>query len=144
MTPQPWDVQVCVDCEDPHALAAWWAEALGWQLEPQDEAFIQSMLDQGLAQQADVRRFRGGLVWKAGAAVNHPDGHHPRLLFQQVPELKSTKNRVHWDLRTATGEADPQAVERLLAMGATRIGEGRQGPSTWVVLEDPEGNEFCV
>ena len=144
MAQHPLDLQVAIDCEDPHALAAWWAEALGWEVETQDEAFIQSMLVQGMAQETDVRTFRGKRVWRMGTAINHPDGHRPRMLFQQVPELKTTKNRVHWDLRTATGEADPEAVERLIAMGARRIGEGHQGPSNWVILEDPEGNEFCV
>lgn len=144
MTQQPMDIQVAIDCEDPHELARWWAEALGWEVETQDEAFIQSMLDQGMAQAADVLTFRGSLVWKMGAAINHPGGHSPRLLFQEVPELKTTKNRVHWDLRTATGDSDPHVVERLIAMGATRIGEGQQGRSSWVLMEDPEGNEFCV
>lgn len=144
MAQEPWDLQMAVDCEDPHEQAHWWAEALGWEVEPQDEAFIQSMLDQGRAEDSDVRTFRGGLVWKIGAAINHPDGHHPRVLFQAVPEPKIIKNRVHWDLRSASGSADEADVERIVALGAKRIGEGRLGPATWVVLEDPEGNEFCI
>ena len=144
MTQPPWDIQLTIDCENPHELAHWWAEALGWDVETQDEGFIQSMLDQGLAQESDVATFRAARVWKAGAAINHPGEHRPRLLFQKVPELKTTKNRIHWDLRNASGAASEQDVDRLVAMGAARIGEGSQGPSSWVVLADPEGNEFCV
>lgn len=144
MTNQPWDVQVTVDCEDPHELATWWAEALGWDVESQDEAFIQSMVDQGFAQESDVRTYRGKRVWAAGAAITNPGGRMPRILFQTVPELKTVKNRVHWDLRSPQGQATPEDVERLLAMGAQRIGEGHQGPQSWVVLADPEGNEFCI
>lgn len=144
MTSQPWDLQVVVDCGDPHELATWWAEALAWEVEPQEEAFIQSMLDQGFAQESDVRTFRGKRVWSDGCAVVHPGGHQPRMLFQHVPEGRTAKNRVHWDLRSPGGRADPEDVERLVTMGARRIGEGRQGPHSWVVLADPEGNEFCV
>ncbi len=144
MTNQPWDMQVSVDCDDPHELATWWAEALGWNVELQDEAFIQSMMDQGFAQESDVRTFREKRVWAAGCAIVHPGDHRPRVLFQSVPERKSVKNRVHWDLRSPHGEAGPKDVERLITMGARRIGEGRQGPVSWVVMADPEGNEFCV
>lgn len=144
MIQQPWHFQLTVDSEDPHELAHWWAESLGWVVEPQDEAFIQSMVDQGRAQESDVRSFRGKRVWRTGAAINHPDGSRPRVLFQEVPELKTTKNRVHWDLRKPDGTADPADVDRLVGLGARRVGDGSQGPSSWVVLEDPEGNEFCV
>ncbi|MDO5735327.1 MAG: VOC family protein [Propionibacteriaceae bacterium] len=144
MTERPWDLQVAVDCDDPHELATWWAEALSWEVEPQDAEFIQSMVDQGFAQESEVRTFRGKRVWAAGAAVIHPDGHQPRLLFQRVPEGRTVKNRVHWDLRRPHGSPTSEDVERLVTMGAQRIGEGQQGPHSWVVLADPEGNEFCV
>ncbi len=137
-------MQLTVDCEDPHELAHWWAEALGWDVEPQDEAFILSMVEKGMAEESDVRTFRGKRVWRMGGAIVHPDGHLPRVLFQKVPELKTTKNRVHWDLRYANGAAEEADVDRLIALGARRIGEGSQGPASWVVLEDPEGNEFCI
>ena len=144
MTYQPWNLQVAIDCDDPHELATWWAEALGWEVEPQDEVFIQSMVDQGFAQESEVRTYRGNRVWAAGAAINHPGGNMPRFLFQKVPEVKSVKNRVHWDLRSPHGQATTEDVERLVTMGARRIGEGQQGPHSWVVLADPEGNEFCI
>lgn len=139
-------VQVTVDCADPHVLADWWAETLGWQVEPQDEAFIRSMIDQGFATEAETRVYGGRLVWRTGAAINPPPEHGQqlRLLFQEVPEAKSVKNRVHLDLRVPEGE-DVEAVRtRLLERGATRLHEGRQGPHSWVTMTDPEGNEFCV
>ncbi|MGO1384589.1 MAG: VOC family protein [Arachnia sp.] len=144
MTHQTWDLQVAIDCHDPHELSTWWAEALGWDVEPQDEAFIQDMVDQGLAQESEVRTFRGKRVWASGAAITHPSGNAPRVLFQSVPERKTVKNRVHWDLRKQAAPSAPEDVERLITLGAHRIGEGHQGPHSWVILADPEGNEFCL
>jgi hypothetical protein len=70
-----------------------------------------------------------------------PGGDLPDILFQRVPEAKSVKNRIHLDLRPA---ADQSAeVERLIGLGARRIDIG-QGDVSWVVMADPEGNEFCV
>lgn len=144
MSAQPYTVQVVVDCHRPHELADWWAEALRWEVEPQDEAFIRSMVDQGFATEAETTTHKGALVWASGAAINHPDGGNaPRILFQQVPEAKTVKNRVHLDLR-ASGEPMADELDRLVALGATRIGEGSQGPHHWVVLADPEGNELCL
>jgi hypothetical protein len=145
-TPQPYTFQVVVDCAEPHPLADWWAEVLGWEVEPQDEGFIRSMIEQGFATDADTTRHKGALVWASGAAIRHPEGleRAPRLLFQQVPEPKTVKNRVHLDLRS-TAAPDLAEKERLLALGATEIGGGTQGPQVaWVVLQDPEGNELCL
>ncbi len=140
-----YTVQIVVDCADPHPLADWWAEALGWQVEPQDEAFIRSMVDQGFATEAETTHHRGALVWATGAAIQHPEGleRAPRILFQNVPEPKTVKNRVHLDLRFPADPV-PSELDRLLALGATRVGEGQQGPNAWVVLTDPEGNELCL
>ncbi|NND74560.1 MAG: VOC family protein [Ilumatobacter sp.] len=139
-----FSVQVVIDCQDPHVLADWWAETLRWTVEPQDEAFIRSMIDQGFATDADTRRHEGKLVWREGAAINAAEGDgSPRIYFQQVPESKSAKNRLHLDVRT--GDEDTAAIrDALVARGATVLHEGRQGPHTWVTLADPEGNEFCV
>jgi len=143
---QPYTFQVVVDCGDPHPLADWWAQVLGWDVEPQDEGFIRSMIEQGFASDADTTRHQGALVWASGAAIRHPDGleRAPRILFQQVPEAKTVKNRVHLDLRSAATPS-PAEKDRLLALGATEIGAGTQGPQVaWVVLQDPEGNELCL
>ncbi|KOG49999.1 glyoxalase-like domain protein [Streptomyces virginiae] len=134
-----------IDSADPHTLADWWADALGWEVEPSDEPFIRGLIEAGHATEDDTTTHRGTLVWKVGAAIRHPEGLEgaPRVLFQLVPEPKTVKNRVHLDVRT--GSDDPQAlVQRLLAKGAAHLHEGRQGPSVWTTLADPEGNELCV
>jgi Glyoxalase-like domain len=137
-----YTVQVTIDSTDPHALAEWWAETLGWQVEAQDETFIRRMVSEGHATEADTLVRHGALVWREGAAIL-PGGEGPRLYFQMVPETKTTKNRVHLDVRT--GDDDVEAIRtRLVERGATVLHTGRQGPHTWVTMTDPEGNEFCV
>jgi hypothetical protein len=138
-----FDFQVTFDSSAPHELADWWAEALGWQVEAQDEAFIRRMVQTGAASEADTTEHRGALVWKTGAALNSPDPGRPRLLFQHVPEPKTVKNRLHLDVRVG-GERREAEVARLLGLGATELWRASQGPYEWVTLADPEGNEFCV
>ncbi|GAA4096200.1 VOC family protein [Nonomuraea soli] len=141
-----YDFQVTVDSHDPHALADWWAEALGWEVEAQDSAFIRSMIEQGHAKDDDTITHRGALVWKEGAAIRHPEGieRAPRVLFQLVPEDKTVKNRVHLDVRVGADNVKAE-VERLVARGATVLHEGQQGPvHKWVTIADPEGNELCI
>jgi len=139
--------QVVIDCPDPHVLAEWWAETMSWKVEEQDEAFIRSMIEQGHATEAETRVYRGALVWRTGAAI-HPDTpagpDRPRWLFQEAPEGKSVKNRMHIDIRAEEGTDIEALRASLLARGATKLHEGREGPHTWVTMADPEGNEFCV
>jgi hypothetical protein len=139
-----YTIQVVIDSCEPHVLADWWAETLGWEVEAQDAGFIRSMIEQGHATEADTTEHRGALVWRAGTAINPPDGvPAPRILFQEVPEPKTVKNRVHLDVRV--GDDDVDAVRaRLVERGATVLHHGRQGPHTWVTMTDPEGNELCV
>ena len=137
------DFQVTVDCSAPHDLADWWAEALGWQVEPQDEAFIRRMVDGGYAAEADTSRHRGALVWRTGAAITSPEPGRPRVLFQLVPEAKTVKNRLHLDLRVGDERREAE-VTRLVGMGARELWRASQGPFEWTTLADPEGNEFCV
>jgi hypothetical protein len=140
-----YEFQVVVDCADPHVLANWWAQTLGWQVEPSDEAFIRRMVSAGHATEADTRLYNGVLVWREGQAIRHPEGlqRAPRVLFQLVPEAKSVKNRMHLDVRLGADDVEA-AVAGLIARGATALHHGRQGPHAWVTLADPEGNEFCV
>ncbi len=140
-----YEFQVTQDSADPHALADWWAETLGWEVEPSDEAFIRRMIDQGYASEDDTRVHRGVLVWREGAAIRHPDGlqRAPRVLFQLVGEEKTVKNRMHLDVRVGTDDVEA-VVGKLTARGARFLHNGRQGPHSWVTLADPEGNEFCV
>lgn len=142
-----FDFQVVVDCAEPHTLADWWADALGWVVEPSDENFIRDMIDQGLATDADTTRHKGQLVWRTGAAIRHPDGPdrgpRKRILFQQVPERKTVKNRVHLDVWVGADNVDA-VVARLTANGGAFLYRGKQGPHSWVTMADPEGNELCI
>lgn len=142
-----YDFQVTVDSADPHSLADWWADALGWAVEPVDEAFIRRMIAEGRASEDDTTTHRGALVWKVGAAIRHPDDPerwpHRRILFQRVPEAKTVKNRVHLDVRVGADNLEAE-VERLTAKGATFQHRAQQGPFRWVTILDPEGNELCL
>jgi hypothetical protein len=137
-----YDFQVTFDCADPHPLADWWAETLGWQVEPSNEAFIRKMVDQGHASEAETTTHRGVLVWRSGAAIVEPDSGR-RVLFQVVPEPKTVKNRVHLDVRVGVDRIEDE-LSRLTARGARFLHRGQQGPYSWVTLADPEGNEFCI
>ena len=141
-----YDVQIVIDCAAPHPLADWWAETLGWRVEPSDEDFIRKMVAEGYASEDDTMTHNGTLVWREAAAIQHPGGPEsgrPRILFQQVPEPKTVKNRAHLDLRTGDDPTE-SVVERLVARGATVLHRAQQGPHRWVTLTDPEGNELCV
>lgn len=141
---EPRAIQVAVDCADALTLADWWAETLGWQVEPTDEAFVRQMVEQGFATEDDTTTSHGKLVWRGAAAISpDPTGGRSRLrvLFQDVPEPKTVKNRLHLDVRT--GDKDAARAE-LEARGARYVETGRQGPQSWHVMLDPEGNEFCV
>lgn len=139
--------QVVVDSADPHALADWWAEAVGWDLQPSDEAFIRRMIAEGHATEADTKVHNGVLVWALGQAIVHPDGRDAgpgsRILFQVVPEPKTVKNRVHLDIRVGQENLESE-LARLTARGATMLHWGNEGPSRWVTIADPEGNELCL
>jgi hypothetical protein len=139
-------IQVVVDARDPAALAGFWAEALGYQLEPPPPGF------------ADWEEFLRSVGvpeedWARYAAVVDPDGKGPRVFFQKVPEGKVLKNRVHLDLSVSGGRgASPAerrdriaaAAARLEGLGATVLGPVQEPGSYWMVMQDPEGNEFCL
>ena len=152
-----YEFQVVVDSQRPHELADWWAETLGWAVEPQDEAFIKRMIAEGHATEDDTITYNGQLRWRDGVALRHPDelgraggaqeghggGTRSRVLFQLVPESKTVKNRLHLDVRPGSDSAD-EVVARLTERGAKVLHTGSQGPHVWRTLADPEGNEFCV
>ncbi|SFK89472.1 VOC family protein [Geodermatophilus ruber] len=137
------DIQIVIDCADPHGLADWWAEALEWTVERSDEAFIRRMVDSGAASEEDTTTHRGVLVWRTGAALVSPDPGRPRMLFQQVPEPRTGKNRLHLDVHVGAQRREDE-IKRLLGLGATELYRATQGPFEWATLADPEGNEFCV
>ncbi len=111
---------VCVDAHEPGTLARWWAELLGWRLtyeEDDDEAVIEP---------------------PEGSPLSTS---HPTSLFLKVPEDKAVKNRLHIDLRPDDQGAE---VARAESLGARRVSIGQSDDVSWVVLADPEGNEFCI
>lgn len=141
-------IQIAVDSKNPHQLADWWAETLQWEVEPQDAAFITSMIEQGYASAEQTITHRGNLVWKDGAAIRPPEEREAqsperRLLFQHSEAEKSGKNRVHWDVRLDGKEKD-EARRELEGRGATYLWSANQGPHSWHTMADPEGNEFCI
>jgi catechol 2,3-dioxygenase-like lactoylglutathione lyase family enzyme len=136
-------VQVAIDCADPHLLARFYAEGLGFRVEDHDER-VRGLQAQGLLTDDDVVEIDGKLAFRTAAACGDPDGRLPRLLFQQVPEPKTVKNRTHLDFQFGSGEERDEVVERLAGLGARRLWDGNQGPNAWVTMADPEGNELCV
>ncbi|MEV4635728.1 VOC family protein [Actinoplanes sp. NPDC049548] len=142
-----YDFQLTVDCADPHPLAAWWAETLGWQVEPVDEAFIKDMVAKGYATEDQTVVYEGRLVWRVGAGIRHqealPSGKPRRMLFNLVPEPKTVKNRLHIDIWVGADRRD-QVRDELVARGATFLWAEQQGPHSWYTMADPEGNEFCI
>jgi predicted enzyme related to lactoylglutathione lyase len=107
---------IVVDTHDLPTLAQFWAEALGWRILSQREREI----------------------------VIGPDESAPvGMCFMPVPDPKTVKNRLHLDLTTSADDRDAE-IERLLTLGARRVDIGQTGAESWVVLADPEGNEFCV
>jgi catechol 2,3-dioxygenase-like lactoylglutathione lyase family enzyme len=107
-----------IDTPDPSELARWWAELLGWRITYED----------------------GEEVVLEPQAGSPEAGVVPDISFFKVDDPKVAKNRLHFDLRPDDRDAE---VARAEALGATRVDIG-QGDQTWVVLADPEGNEFCI
>ena len=143
------NVQLVIDCADPHAQAKFWAAALGWVVE-RNEAFIRSMLDHGIARPDQVVEVDGELAWSTVEAVRHPEhdairelGGSARLLLQQVPEGKTVKNRVHLDINVGKDHIDAKVAE-LTALGARELYKVDEPGAFHTTMADPEGNEFCV
>lgn len=135
-------VQIAFDANDPHALAAWWAELLGYEVEA-DDGFVRGLLEQGTVTADEVVEVDGVLCFAAAASMTDPTGGGPRFFFQRVPEHKSGKNRLHLDVRVGQDNIDTE-VERLTATGATFVRFGEHPGERWAVMQDPEGNEFCL
>ena len=134
-------VQIAIDCHDPHALSRFWAEVMDYELEDHHD-MIGPLLEAGHATDDDVIEIEGRRAWRTAAACTDADGNGPRLLFQQVPERKQVKNRVHLDVRA--GDDRDALIARCIELGASRLWDGQQGPYTWVTMADIEGNEFCI
>ncbi len=107
---------VVIDAVDPRVVAEFWCSILGWQIVDQSDG---------------------------GVSIAAPDDSWPVIDFLPVPETKSVKNRLHLDLR-ADGVTTDEELQRLLELGASPVDVGQSPDVTWVVLADPEGNEFCL
>ncbi|WP_299537716.1 VOC family protein [uncultured Streptomyces sp.] len=144
--------KLVIDSTDAAALADFWAEALGYEVEDPG-ALVARLLAAGQLPEEAVAEHRGRKHFRGLAAIRHPDdpydevsgvGAGRRLLFQQVPEAKTVKNRLHVDVHGGP-EGLEALVSRLEGIGATRLREVDQGPAGhWWVMRDPEGNEFCA
>ena len=135
-------VQVTVDCADPHRVAQFWAEALGYVKESHVDV-VRGLLDAGLFGADDTVEVDGGVQFAEVSACRDPDGVGPRLFFQRVPEGRSVKNRLHLDLHVGPDRAEAEA-ERLVALVATHLWHtDDRGTPCWT-MADVEGNEFCV
>jgi hypothetical protein len=135
-------VQVTFDCADPHRLAHFWADALGYDKEDHT-AFVSRLIESGLVGLDDTIEVDGGQQFADVSACRDPAGAGPRLFFQRVPEGKTVKNRVHLDLHLGRDRVEEEAV-RLEGLGARKLwfSDDRGGPC-WT-MADVEGNEFCV
>ena len=124
---------VVFDCVDAAPLARFWAEALGWSVAPYDEEELERLASKGIYDPED----------DPSVMVEPPDDSElPVLFFTEVPEEKVVKNRVHLDL-AANGPIEDE-VQRLEALGAHVRNWAEESGSTWCVMFDPQGNEFCI
>jgi hypothetical protein len=111
--------ELVIDCHDHVKLGTFWSQVLGYDMSEQSDGPVNYYVE-----------------------LQGPDGSGPTILVLRTPDVKVTKNRLHIDVN-ATDRSQDEEVERILALGATRADIG-QGEQSWVVLADPEGNEFCV
>jgi hypothetical protein len=107
---------ITMDAEDPGLVAGFWCTVLGWEVLEEDVGIV---------------------------SIGARDGRWPTIDVCRVPEAKSVKNRLHFDLR-ADGTTREAELQRLLDLGATAVDVGQPADASWVVLADPEGNEFCL
>jgi Glyoxalase-like domain len=120
---------VVVDCNDVSAQSRWWAQVLDWRIIYEDprEVVVVPPYVANESQPVPVRE-RG-----------------PGLIFVPAPEEKSVKNRLHIDLAPPLEQDQEEEVARLESLGARRVDIGQdRAKVSWVVMADPEGNEFCV
>jgi hypothetical protein len=117
--------ELAIDCADPGGLARFWCSVLDYEVQDEDDGIVTI----GWLRESDGR--------------NRPGPVPPTLTFAHVPEGKTVKNRLHLDVSPTDREQDEE-VRRLLGLGARHADVGQTGDESWVVLADPEGNEFCV
>lgn len=142
------EVQITFDCADPDRLAKFWAQVLGYHLQPPPDGF----------ESWDAALEASGVPpdqWNSRSAIVPTEGGGPRIFFQVVPEAKTVKNRLHLDVRAAPGlrgqermDALEREAARLERLGATRAyrleADPTMGDEGLIMMRDPEGNEFCL
>lgn len=109
--------ELVIDCAEPRRLADWWAQVMGYAVTEATDEIVE---------------------------ISGGPGVSPTFVFAQVPEGKSVKNRLHIDLNANAGSDQATELQRLLELGATRVDVGQGDDVSWIVLADPEGNEFCL
>jgi hypothetical protein len=137
-------LQIVFDANDVPRLVAFWEQALGYQVQPpppEFETWEDFARENGIPEEQ----------WDGWGALIDPDGKRPRIFFQRVPEGKTAKNRVHLDVNVGEGldgedrtTRVKQVADRLEGFGATRQREAFERGEFWIVMQDPEGNEFCL
>jgi hypothetical protein len=137
-------LQVVIDAARPAAVAEFWAAALGYVVQPPPpgyDSWPTFLRELGVPEDQ----------WESRSAVVDPEGQGPRIYIQQVPEPKTVKNRVHLDVQVGVGVESGERpgvvareVERLKQLGASHLRTYDEMGEHWVVMADPEGNEFCV
>ena len=133
--------KVAIDCADPDGLAAFWAAALEYRLLEAPD---------GHASWAEYSRTVATRPGEAWTVIVDPDGRGPSLLFHGVPESKVVKNRLHLDVQApkdTPGDRRQQVdteVQRVVGLGARKLHDVTDDAGYFVVMEDPEGNEFCI
>lgn len=137
-------LQIVFDANDVPRLVAFWEQALGYEVQPpppEFETWEDFARENGIPEEQ----------WDGWGALMDPDGKRPRIFFQRVPEGKTAKNRLHLDVNVGEGldgedrtTRVKQEADRLEELGATRQREAFERGEFWIVMQDPEGNEFCL
>ena len=149
------EIQVTFDAHDPQALSSFWRDVLGYVHPGPPGVDLPAGADPLAAWDDFLERMNVPPERRnAASAIEDPDGRGPRIFFQQVPEGKVAKNKVHLDVRNApglTGDERMAALEaecaRLVELGGVRVSRAEPDPPMshgFIVMQDPEGNEFCL
>jgi hypothetical protein len=131
--------QITIDCDDAVRMASFWSAALGYEVEPPPAGYLSW---EDFLRASDIPLSPSGSI----SAIVDPDGHGPRVLFLRVPGSNSVvKNRLHFDIRTDRSDSGKQEkIVELTAAGATEVRRVDEHGGWWMIMADPEGNEFCV
>jgi hypothetical protein len=138
--------QVTFDCSDPDRLSKFWAEVLHYKFQDPPAGYLtweDFLKAQGVPEEE----------WNSASAIVDPEGIGSRIYFQKLTNPKTSKNRVHLDVNIVGGRKVPEEerkkrihgeAERLIKFGATKLNTVEEAGEFWVVMTDPEGNEFCL